>query len=118
MTFNSDKFECLRYCADPTMAPKFQYLAPDSQPIKVKEDLRDLGVMIRPGNNSQLSCSLACKAENFCGNTLFMLKKCKISEENVLKLIHFTEIQRNLLKNWMARNILKIYLTNLGRFSK
>ena len=36
-----------------------------------------------------------------------MLKKCKISEENVLKLIHFTEIQRNLLKNWMDRNDLE-----------
>ena len=46
MTFNSDKFECLRYWADPDKAPSFQYLAPDSQPIEVKTDLRDLGVRI------------------------------------------------------------------------
>ena len=46
MTFNSEKFECLRYWAHPDKAPSFQYLAPDSQPIEVKEDLRDLGVRI------------------------------------------------------------------------
>ena len=46
MTFNSDKFECLRYWADPNKAPLFQYLAPDGQPIEVKSDLRDLGVRI------------------------------------------------------------------------
>ena len=46
MTFNSDKFECLRYWADPEKAPLFQYLAPDGQPIEVKSDLRDLGVRI------------------------------------------------------------------------
>ena len=46
MTFNSEKFECLRYWADPDKAPSFQYLAPDSQPIEVKTDLRDLGVRI------------------------------------------------------------------------
>ena len=43
MTFNSDKFECLRYWAEPDKAPPFQYLAPDNQPIEVKSDLRDLG---------------------------------------------------------------------------
>ena len=46
MSFNSDKFECLRYWADPDKAPTFNYLAPDSQPIEVKSDLRDLGVRI------------------------------------------------------------------------
>ena len=39
MTFNSDKFECLRYWADQDKAPPVQYLAPDSQPIPVKSDL-------------------------------------------------------------------------------
>ena len=54
MSFNSDKFECLRYWADPDKAPPAQYLAPDGQPIKVKEDLRDLGVQI----SSNLSFSI------------------------------------------------------------
>ena len=54
MTFNSEKFECLRYWADPDKAPPFQYLAPDSQPIEVKTDLRDLGVRI----SSNLSFSI------------------------------------------------------------
>ena len=54
MKFNSDKFECLRYWADPEKAPPFQYLAPDSNPIEVKSDLRDLGVRI----SSNLSFSL------------------------------------------------------------
>ena len=46
MSFNSDKFECLRYWAGSDSAPTFSYLAPDSQPIEVKADLRDLGVRI------------------------------------------------------------------------
>ena len=46
MQFNSDKFECLRFWADPEKAPPIQYLAPDSNPITVKADLRDLGVRI------------------------------------------------------------------------
>ena len=46
MKFNSDKFECLRFWADPSKAPPVQYLAPDSKPIEVKSDLRDLGVRI------------------------------------------------------------------------
>ena len=54
MTFNSEKFECLRDWADLDKAPTFQYLAPDSQAIKVKEDLRDLGVRI----SSNLSFSI------------------------------------------------------------
>ena len=46
MKFNSDKFECLRYCSDPTKAPVHQYVAPDMQEINVKSDLRDLGVQL------------------------------------------------------------------------
>ena len=46
MKFNSDKFECLRFWPDPEKAPSFPYLAPDNQPIEVKQDLRDLGVRI------------------------------------------------------------------------
>ena len=46
MTFNSGKFECLRYWSDPAKAPPFDYLSPDNQPIEVKSDLRDLGVRI------------------------------------------------------------------------
>ena len=50
MTFNSTKFECLRYRAD-SEAPSFQYLAPDKTPIQVKEDLRDLGTRISSNLN-------------------------------------------------------------------
>ena len=46
MSFNSDKFECLRYWADPAQAPPFQFLGPDGQPIQVKSDLSDLGVQL------------------------------------------------------------------------
>ena len=46
MSFNSDKFECLRYWADPDKAPTFNYLAPDSRPIQVKSDLRDQGCIL------------------------------------------------------------------------
>ena len=53
MKFNSDKFECLRYWSDPSKAPDYHYLAPDKQEIKVKSELRDLGV--------QLSSSLSFK---------------------------------------------------------
>ena len=45
-----------------------------------------------------------------------MLRKFKISEENVLKLIYFTEIPKQILKDFIALNILQIYLTNLRRF--
>ena len=51
-------------------------------------------------------------------NALFTRKKSKISEENVFKLVHLTEIQRNKLKNWIIYNILQIDLTNQGNFSK
>ena len=54
MTFNSDKFECMRYWADPAKAPIFQYLGPDGEPIAVKTDLRDLGVRL----SSDLSFSI------------------------------------------------------------
>ena len=53
MKFNSDKFECLRYWSDPSKTPDYHYLAPDKQEIKVKSELRDLGV--------QLSSSLSFK---------------------------------------------------------
>ena len=46
MKFNSTKFECIRYWADQTKAPAFNYLAPDMSPIEVKSDLRDLGVQL------------------------------------------------------------------------
>ena len=46
MTFNREKFECMRYWADPAKAPDYQYSGPDSKPIKVKTDLRDLGVQL------------------------------------------------------------------------
>ena len=58
MTFNSDKFECLRYWADPEKAPDHQYLAPNGQPIEVKSDLRDLGVRL----SSTLSFSIHIQA--------------------------------------------------------
>ena len=46
MRFNSDKFECIRYWADQAKSPDFQYLGPDSCPMKVKSDLRDLGIQL------------------------------------------------------------------------
>ena len=45
MTFNSDKFECVRFWPGTTV-PGFQYLAPDDTPITEKSRLRDLGVEI------------------------------------------------------------------------
>ena len=51
MSFNSEKFECLRYWADPSKAPTFQYVGPDSKPIEVKTDLRDLGVRVSSSLN-------------------------------------------------------------------
>ena len=54
MAFNSDKFECMRYWPEPSKAPQYHYLGPDNQPIKVKSDLRDLGVQL----SSNLSFSL------------------------------------------------------------
>ena len=46
MKFNSDKFECVRYWADYSEAPTFDYLGPDKSPIEVKSNLRDLGVIV------------------------------------------------------------------------
>ena len=44
MSFNSKKFEWMRYTAGTQPPPDFQYLAPDSSHIELKSDLRDLGV--------------------------------------------------------------------------
>ena len=46
MTFNSEKFECVRYWPGNVDVPDYQYLAPDLTPIEQKEHLRDLGVEI------------------------------------------------------------------------
>ena len=54
MKFNSEKFECMRYWAGSGSPPQHQYLSPDEQPIKVKADLRDLGVQL----SSDLSFSI------------------------------------------------------------
>ena len=43
MTFNSDKFECLRYWPR-NLKPDFSYKSPDGTIIEEKEHLRDLGV--------------------------------------------------------------------------
>ena len=43
MTFNSDKFECLRYW-NRKNKPDFQYKSPDGSIIEEKQHLRDLGV--------------------------------------------------------------------------
>ena len=50
MTFNCDKFECLRYWPGKISVPDFQYLSPDGTPIIEREHLRDLGV--------EISCNL------------------------------------------------------------
>ena len=46
MKFNSGKFECIRYWADASKVPAFEYLSPDKKPIQIKTDLRDLGVQL------------------------------------------------------------------------
>ena len=46
MTFNSKKFEWLRYSAGTSPSPDFKYQAPDSSDIPLKTELRDLGVTI------------------------------------------------------------------------
>ena len=51
MKFNSDKFECVRYWTNPANAPTFQYLSPDNKPIKVKSNLRDLGIQLSSSLN-------------------------------------------------------------------
>ena len=43
MTFNSEKFECLRYWPR-TPKPDFSYMSPDGAVIEEKDHLRDLGV--------------------------------------------------------------------------
>ena len=53
MTFNSTKFEWVRYSVDKS-PPEFAYLAPDSSAIEGKDNLRDLGVRL----SSDLSFSL------------------------------------------------------------
>ena len=54
MVFNSKKFEWVRYTVNPDSAHSFQYLSPDQSSIEVKDNLRDLGVLI----SSDLSFSL------------------------------------------------------------
>ena len=53
MTFNSDKFEWIRYCVGSSV-PAFQYLSPNLSQIERKDNLRDLGVRL----SSDLSFSL------------------------------------------------------------
>ena len=54
MKFNSDKFECVRYWSNQANAPSFNYIAPDSEPIEVKTDLRDLGVQLSSSLNFRI----------------------------------------------------------------
>ena len=44
MTFNSDKFESLRFWPGKVPKPDITYTAPDGQNIEDKQHLRDLGV--------------------------------------------------------------------------
>jgi ribonuclease P/MRP protein subunit RPP40 len=46
MTFNADKFECLRFWPGKTAKPEGQYMSPDNTPIEEKSHLTDLGVEI------------------------------------------------------------------------
>ena len=46
MHFNRDKFECIRFWANPNDMPQCDYLGPDGEPIEVKQSLKDLGVQI------------------------------------------------------------------------
>ena len=54
MTFNSVKFEWVRYATGTDSAPAYQYTGPDMSAIEQKESLRDLGVIL----NSDLSFAL------------------------------------------------------------
>ena len=56
MHFNGDKFEVLRFWADRSAAPDFQYVAPDGSPIEEKECTRDLGVQL--GTNLTFSAQV------------------------------------------------------------
>ena len=62
MRFNSEKFECLRFWADPESKPPYQYLAPDNTTIEVKSDLRDLGVRVSSNLNFDIHIENICLA--------------------------------------------------------
>ena len=59
MRFNSYKFECIRYWADPASNPSFNYLAPDGQQIEIKSNLRDLGVQLSSPLSSNVHIGLS-----------------------------------------------------------
>ena len=46
MTFNSKKFEWMRYVASSEVAPAYQYKSPENTDIVEKQDLKDLGVRL------------------------------------------------------------------------
>ena len=46
MTFNADKFDCLRFWPGKVSKPDGHYFSPDSTPIEEKLHLRDLGLEI------------------------------------------------------------------------
>ena len=55
-----------------------------------------IGVYSRPGNNSQLSCSLARKSENFCGKYVIYAEKIKNIRR---KFIEINSFYRNSKKS-------------------
>ena len=57
MTFNSEKFECVRYWPGGSI-PDTQYLGPDLTPIEQKEPLRDLGVEISSNSSSMTTLEM------------------------------------------------------------
>ena len=46
MTFNDDKFECLRYGKQPNRSNNDVYMANNNMPIEIKPSVRDLGVLM------------------------------------------------------------------------
>ena len=64
MRFNSEKFECLRFWANPEALPPVQYLGPDNTNIEVKSDLRNLGVRISSNLNFNIHVENICLAES------------------------------------------------------
>ena len=67
MSFNSKKFELLRFWTKREEAPVFSYLAPDNCPIEEKSDLRDLGVRISSDLTFKLQVDLAIQSANQMG---------------------------------------------------
>ena len=74
-SFNSDKFECLRYGVDKSIAQTTSYLTCDGSPIQCGEHVRDLGVqMSADATFTQHITDLVRAASQKCGWILRVFK--------------------------------------------